>query len=116
MIERLIFLTVLLIVTAESGYGSNWRVHLKVCNQDAACAQEQEKARDLWNKQKWSKELKQTCKKQYILPYWKDYTGAVTCVVQLEKSRQEFQLRASEIQRNNNARRTYRYGYGIRVQ
>jgi hypothetical protein len=45
-----------------------------------------------------------------------DYTGAVTCVVQLENSRQEFQLRESEIRRNNNARRTYRYGCGIRVQ
>lgn len=116
MIERLLFLTALVIAIPVYGYGGNWRVHLKVCNQDAACAKEQEKARDLWNKQKWSKELKQTCRKQHIQPYWKDYTGAVNCVVQLENSRQEFQLRESEIRRNNNARRTYRIRHGIRVQ
>ena len=116
MFQRLILLIAIVIVIPTSGYGGNWRVHLKVCNQDAACAKEQEKARDLWDKQKWNRELKQSCRKQYIQPYWKDYTGAVNCVVQLENSRQEFQLRESEIRRNNNSRRTYRSYHGIRVQ
>jgi len=116
MLERLLVLTALVIALPVMGHGGDWRVHLKVCNQDAGCAKEQEKARDLWNKQKWSKELKKSCRKQYIQPYWKDYTGAVNCVALLENSRQEFQLRESEIRRNNNARRTYKSWHGIRVQ
>ena len=114
MIRRVALL--ILILTPTIGLAANWRVHLKVCNQDVACAKEQAKARDLWDGQKWSKDLKQSCKKQYIQPYWKDYTGAVNCVSQLERSRQEFQLRESEIRRNNKANRTYRSYHGIRVQ
>ena len=109
-------LVVLILFLPATCYGTNWRVHLKVCNQDVACAKEQAKARDLWDKQKWSKDLKASCRKQFIEPYWKDYVGAVNCVSQLEKSRQEFRLKESEIKQKERKHRSYRSWGGIRVQ
>jgi len=113
MMQVIVFLIVLLPVSACA---DNWRIHMKVCNQDTACAKAQAKARDLWDNMAWTEQLKRSCRKQYIQPYWKDYSGAVNCVVQLESARQEFQLKESEIKRNNNTRRTYKYGHGIRVK
>lgn len=114
MMQRFIILIVLLVPSI--GSADNWRVHLKVCNQDTACAKEQAKARDLWDNMDWTEELKRSCRKQYIQPYWKDYIGAVNCVSQMENARQEFQLKESEIKRNNNEHRTYQYGHGVRVR
>ena len=114
MIRSLLILVLVLVPTI--GSAGNWRVHMKVCNQDAACAKEQAKAQDLWNKQNWSRDLKQSCKKQHIQPYLKDYIGAVNCVSQLENARQEFRLRESEIKRNKQKHRSYRSWGGVRVQ
>ena len=111
-----ILLLLVVILTPVCSYGSNWRVHLKVCNQDIACAKEQEKARDLWNKQAWSKDLKESCRKQYIEPYWKDYIGAVNCVSQLEKARQDFRLKEAEIKKKERKHRSYRSWGGVIVQ
>ena len=71
-------------------------MHLKVCKQDKVCAKEQARARDLWDKQAWSKDLKESCRKQYTEPSWKDYAGAVNCISQLEKARQDFRLMEAE--------------------
>lgn len=101
-------LALALIILPSLAVSSDWRVHLGVCNQDVACAKEQAKSRDLWDKQDWSVDLKESCRKQYIQTYSKDYTGALGCIAELEKERQEYRLRDSEINRNYKARRTYR--------
>jgi hypothetical protein len=89
---------------------SDWRVHLTICNQDKACAQEQAVARDVWDSQKWTPELKEACRKQYIQTYSKDYRAAVDCVKKLEKERQEFQQNEAYIDRKRREHKTYRMG------
>lgn len=95
---------------------SDWRVHLSICNQDPACAKEQAAARDLWDNQNWSSDLKETCRKQYIQVYEKDYRAALKCVSELEKQRQEYELRQADINRKRNEHKTYRTWGGIIIK
>lgn len=95
---------------------SDWRMYLGICNQDPVCAKEQAAARDIWDNQNWSTDLKATCRKQYIQVYAKDYRAAVTCVSELEKQRQEFELRQADIDRKRNEHKTYRTWGGIIVK
>ncbi len=91
---------VLVILTAPViALASDWRVHLSICNQDVTCAKEQAVARDLWDSQDWTPEFKESCRKQYIQMYAKDYRAAVKCVAALEEKKQEFELREAEINR-----------------
>ena len=111
-----ILLTGILLAVPYSAPADDWRVHLAICNQNPACAKEQAAARDLWDSQRWSPELKEACRKQYIQPYSKDYRAAVQCVAELEKQRQEYQLREAEIKRKNKQNKTYRSWGGIIVK
>lgn len=99
-----------------TGAASDWRMHLSICNQDPPCAKEQAAARDLWDNQSWSSDLKETCRKQYIQAYEKDYRAALKCVSELEKQRQEFELRQSDIDRKRNEHKTYRTRGGIIIK
>lgn len=109
--QTICFLTIAVTVSA-----SDWRVHLSICNQDPDCAKEQAAARDLWDNQDWSPDLKETCRKQHIQVYAKDYRAALTCVSELEKQRQEFKLREAEIDRKRNEHKTYRTWGGIIIK
>ena len=95
---------------------SDWRVHMAICKQNKACAQQQAVDRDLWDSQKWTPELKEACRKQYIQTYSKDYSGAVDCVKKLERERQEFQQREAYIDRKRREHKTYRIGGWTIVQ
>ena len=108
-VKALIY-TIMCIAMPIAGSANDWRVHMAVCNQDKACAQEQATARSLWDNQKWTPELKESCRKQYIQVYSKDYRGAVACVKELEKQRQEFQQREAYIDRKRREHKTYRVG------
>ncbi len=109
-------LTGVLLTIPAPAPADDWRVHLAICNQDPACAKEQAAARDLWDTQQWSPELKEACRKQYIQPYSKDYRAAVQCVAELETKRQEYELREAEINRKNKQNKTYRSWGGIIVK
>ena len=115
---RLRFLlgTLCLLALPVVGSASDWRVHLGICNQDKACAQQQAAARDLWDTQNWTPELKETCRKQYIQVYAKDYRAALACVKDLEKQRQEFEQREAYIDRKRREHKTYRIGGWTIVQ
>ncbi len=95
---------------------SDWRVHLNICNQDPACAKEQAAARDLWDSQKWTPELKDACRKRYIGPYAKDYTNALKCVTELERQRQEMEKNEAEIDRKRREHKTYRSWGGVIIK
>ena len=110
MIFRLLICTVFFMALPVSGAASDWRVHMGICKQDKACAQQQAVARDLWDTQNWTPEFKETCRKQFIQVYSKDYRGAVSCVKQLETQRQEFQQREAYIDRKRREHKTYRIG------
>ena len=116
MINRFLLCTLFFMVLPAGGLASDWRVHLGICNQDKACAQQQAVARDLWDSQNWTPKLKETCRKQYIQVYSKDYRGAVACVKELEKQRQEYQQREAYIDRKRREHKTYRIGGWTIVQ
>ena len=116
MIYRLFICILILLALPVSGLASDWRVHMGVCNQDKACAQEQAAARDLWDSQNWTPELKESCRKQYIQVYSKDYRSALACVKDLEKERQEFQQREAYIDRKRREHKTYRTWGGVIIQ
>lgn len=116
MISKIISITFVLFILPTIGLASDWRVHLSVCNQDPNCAKEQAVARDLWDSQKWTPELKESCRKQYIQTYSKDYKGAVSCVQTLEKQRQEFQAREAYIDRKRREHKTYRSWGGVIIK
>lgn len=103
-------------IQASKASASDWRMHLSICNQDPACAKQQAAARDLWDNQNWSPDLKETCRKQHIQVYAKDFSSAVKCVTELEKQRQEFELKQAEIDRKQNEKKTYRTWGGIIVK
>jgi hypothetical protein len=109
-------LLILLLALPTLASASDWRVHLPVCNQDAACAKEQALARDLWDKQNWTQEFKDSCRKQYIQSYSKDYRAAVACVTALEEKKQEFDLRQAEIDRKNKENKSYRTWGGVIIK
>ena len=110
MAPKILLCILLLIGLPSVALASDWRVHMAICNQDKACAQEQAGARGLWDTQKWTPELKEACRKQYIQTYSKDYRAAVTCVKKLEKERQEFQQNEAYIDRKRREHKTYRIG------
>lgn len=95
---------------------SDWRVHMKICNQDQACAKKQASSRDLWDSQNWTPELKEACRKQYISPYAKDYSGALNCVSELEKQRQEREKNEAYIDRKRKEHKTYRSWGGVIIK
>ena len=105
---KALILTALLLTLPAAVSASDWRVHLSICNQDAACAKEQAVARDLWDSQEWTPEFKESCRQQYVQMYSKDYRAAVKCVTALEEKRQEFELREAEIdsRRDDNDNKT----------
>ncbi len=55
------------IVMGMSNYANagDYTKHLAFCKQDKACAQQQAMAFDLYTTQKWDKDLKESCRKQY---------------------------------------------------
>lgn len=110
---KILVLIFLGVVPAALCSASDWRVHMTICNQDKACAQEQAAARDLWDSQNWTPELKESCRKQFIQVYSKDYRSALTCLKELEKQRQEFQQREAYIDRKRREHKTYRTWGGI---
>jgi hypothetical protein len=112
----IVFFFFMLTVFPAGGSASDWRVHLGICNQDPACAREQAAARDLWDGQKWTPELKETCRKQYIQPYAKDYRSAVQCVTGLEKQRQEMEMNEAYIDRKRREHKTYRSWGGVIIK
>ena len=116
MIFRFLLGTLCLLTLPIVGSASDWRVHMGICKQDKACAQQQAIARDLWDSQNWTPELKETCRKQYIQVYDKDYRAAVDCVKDLEKERQEFEQREAYIDRKRREHKTYRIGGWTIVQ
>ena len=113
---KILILILLCYVPARFCSASDWRVHMTICNQDKACAQEQAAARDLWDSQNWTPELKESCRKQYIQVYSKDYRSALACVKDLEKQRQEFQQREAYIDRKRREHKTYRTWGGVIIQ
>lgn len=98
------------------GFSSDWRVHLSICNQDSACAREQAAARSLWDSRQWTPELKESCRKQHIQAYAKDYRSAVQCVTDLEKQRQDMEIREAYIDRKRREHKTYRSWGGIIIK
>ncbi len=110
---RLVVVFLLSTALPSAGFSSDWRVHLGICNQDPACAREQAAARSLWDSQKWTPELKESCRKQYIQPYAKDYRSAVQCVTDLEKQRQDMEMSEAYIDRKRREHKTYRSWGGI---
>jgi hypothetical protein len=116
MAYKILILILLCAVPARFCSASDWRVHMTICNQDKACAQEQAAARDLWDSQNWTPELKESCRKQYIQVYSKDYRSALACVKDLEKQRQEFQQREAYIDRKRREHKTYRTWGGVIIQ
>ncbi len=116
MLSRILIFTIVLVVSPSIGFSSDWRVHLSICNQDPACAKEQAAARDLWDSQNWTPELKESCRKQYIQVYSKDYRSAVQCLTSLEKKRQELQMNEAYIDRKRREHKTYRTWGGIIVK
>ena len=101
---------------ATSMAASDWRVHLTICNQDPACAKKQAADRDLWDSRKWTPELKEACRKQYIASYSKDYSSALKCVTELEKQRQELEKNEAYIDRKRKEHKTYRSWGGVIIK
>ena len=116
MALRVLILTFFCAVSTTLCSASDWRIHMSICNQDKTCAQEQAAARNLWDSQNWTPELKESCRKQFIQVYSKDYRSAVACVKELEKQRQEFQSREAYIDRKRREHKTYRTWGGIIIR
>ncbi len=104
------------LLSAIAASAGDWRVHLKICNQDPVCAKEQAAARDLWESRNWTAELKESCRKKYIAPYSKDYSRALACVTELEKQRQELEMNEAYIDRKRKEHKTYRTWGGIIIK
>lgn len=116
IIYRVFAAAALLMVLPAGLTASDWRVHLSICNQDPACAKEQAASRDLWDSQRWTPELKESCRKKYIGPYAKDYSNALKCVTELEKQRQEMEKNEAYIDRKRKEHKTYRSWGGIIIK
>jgi len=110
------FVILVLFFIPITTFASDWRVHLGICKQDADCAKEQAVARDMWDNQPWTMDLKESCRKQFIEVYSKDYRAAVKCVSALEEKKQEFDLRQAEIDRKRREHKTYRTWGGIIIK
>ena len=85
---RVILLSIIILLLVSTASASNWRIHTAICNGNVGCMKEQAKAQNLWTGQAWDADLKDSCRKQYIQPYSKDYIGAVNCVYPLQVARQ----------------------------
>ncbi len=63
------------------------RNHMRYCNNNKHCAEEQHRAKLMWDSQQWDGDIKNACKRQYLnsnSEMTRNYVGAVNCVYSLQ--------------------------------